>query len=133
MSRVEVVGAVLDGRSPHLRLKVDGQEIEIPLLSIWRALAKASITYVDPFAVTEAVRVAILDTDGRPVFATLKPQIRGTLFIRTETRGDSFLPQELVQRVVSPGHLPALVGRWVLSVRDQMSMTLPKIQDLGGE
>lgn len=133
--RAEVVGITFGrGRSPaKLQIRLGDQDAEIPLTAVWRALAQASVQTIDPTSVKRAMRVAILDTDDRPTFATIKPQIRGTLFVRTETKGDSFMPHQLLRRIVRPEHLPLLVGRWMLTVRDKMHPQLPKIKDLGAE
>jgi len=133
--RAEVLGISFGrGDAPaKLQIRVGDQEVEVPLTAVWRALAQASVETIDPASVKRAMRVAILDTDDRPTFATIKPQIRGMLFVRTATKGDAFTPHQLLRRIVRPEHLPLLVGRWMLTVRDKMHPKLPKIKDLKGE
>ncbi len=133
--RAEIVGIVFGrGSAPaKLQIQIGDQQAEIPLTAVWRALAQASVETINPTSVKRPMRVAILDIDDRPTFATIKPQVRGTLFVRTETKGDSFMPHQLLRRIVRPEHLPLLVGRWMLTIRDKMHPKLPKIKDLGGE
>ena len=132
--RAEVAGVSFGrgGVPTKLHLKIGDQEVDLSLSAVWRALSSCSVESIDPLKISpKGIRVAIIDRDGRPNFAVAKKQIHGTIFIRTdEGKGDSFLPHEISNKVFRPSHLPLLVGRWVLSIKDKLNPRLPRIPSM---